>query len=78
MPTILRVGEYRFFFYSSDRNEPPHIHVESQNKSAKIWLDPVRLQISGGFNGSEINKIITIVNDNKNDLLEAWNEFFSD
>ena len=28
MPTILRVGPYRFFFYASDRAEPMHVHVE--------------------------------------------------
>lgn len=43
MPTILRVGPYRFFFYSGDGREPPHIHVERDSGVAKFWLDPVRL-----------------------------------
>ena len=46
MPTILRVGPYRFFFYAGDRDEPPHIHIESDENVAKFWLDPVRLQRS--------------------------------
>ncbi|HEX9646771.1 MAG TPA: DUF4160 domain-containing protein [Alphaproteobacteria bacterium] len=49
MPTILRVGPYRFFFYSGDSDEPAHIHVERDDNVAKFWLDPVRLQGSGGF-----------------------------
>jgi hypothetical protein len=49
MPTVLRNGPDRFFFYSGDRDEPPHIHVERDNDIAKFWLDPVRLQNSGGF-----------------------------
>ncbi|MDP3297850.1 MAG: DUF4160 domain-containing protein, partial [Thermodesulfovibrionia bacterium] len=48
MPTVLRVGPYRFFFYAGDRDEPQHIHVERDDKIAKFWLDPVRLQSSGG------------------------------
>lgn len=54
MPTILRVGPYRFFFYSGDGDEPPHIHVERNNNVAKFWLTPVRLQNSGGFSQSGI------------------------
>ena len=46
MPTVLRVGPYRFFFYASDRREPPHIHVERDDKVAKFWLQPVRLERS--------------------------------
>ena len=44
MPTVLRIGPYRFFFYSADGSEPPHIHVEKENKVAKYWLNPIRLQ----------------------------------
>ena len=40
MPTVLRRGPYRFFFYSSDRAEPPHVHVERDENLAKFWLDP--------------------------------------
>jgi hypothetical protein len=78
MPTVLRVGPYRFFFYASDRDEPPHIHVERDDNVAKFWLDPVRLQRSGGFSRVEINKIARIVTDHQTELLEAWNEYFGD
>lgn len=43
MPTVLRVGSFRFHFYSDERNEPPHIHVETADGECKFWLDPVRL-----------------------------------
>lgn len=49
MPTILRVGRSRFFFYSTDRIEPPHVHVEVGDGVAKFWLDPVRLAASRGM-----------------------------
>ena len=77
MPTVLRIGPYRLFFYSSDGDEPLHIHVERDNYIAKIWLDPIRLQKSGGFTRNEITEIIKIVEKNKNKLTKKWNEFFS-
>ena len=76
MPTVLRDGPYRFFFYASDRDEPPHTHVERDDNVAKFWLDPVRLQSSGGFPRVEISKIARIVTDHQPELLEAWNEYF--
>jgi hypothetical protein len=57
MPTILRTEGFRFFFYSSDRVEPSHVHVEKDEKTAKIWLDLVRLQNSLGYSSSEVNRI---------------------
>jgi hypothetical protein len=53
MPTVLRSGPYRFFFYSADGSEPPHVHVQREALIAKFWLKPVRLQDSGGFSRVE-------------------------
>ena len=49
MPTILRSGALRFFFYSLENAEPPHVHVESGDATAKYWLEPVELARSRGF-----------------------------
>jgi hypothetical protein len=76
MPTVLRKGPYRFFFYSGDYDEPPHVHVERDAYKAKLWLDPVRLHNSGGFNRGEINRIQRLVEENVGSLLRSWNEFF--
>ncbi len=57
MPTVLRVGPYRFFFYAGDRTEPPHVHVEHENATAKFWLEPVRLSGSRGFARHELNRV---------------------
>lgn len=43
MPTVLRIGPYRFFFYSQEGDEPPHIHIEDGDRTAKYWLTPVEL-----------------------------------
>ena len=77
MPTVLRLGPYRFFFYAGNADEPPHVHVERDKDKAKFWLDPVRLQTSGGFSRTEINRIQKLVEDNREDLLRSRNEFFN-
>ncbi len=76
MPTVLRVGPYRVFFYSADRGEPAHVHVERETKQAKFWLDPVRFHESRGFNRPEISRLKELVERNEIRLLEAWHEFF--
>ena len=76
MPTILRDGTYRFFFYSSDRGEPPHVHIERETRGAKFWLKPVRLQQSRGFGRPEINRLEKLVKEQQEHLLRAWDEFF--
>ena len=43
MPTVLRIGSFRFHFYSDERNEPPHIHVKTPDGECKFWLNPIRL-----------------------------------
>ncbi|HXU44057.1 MAG TPA: DUF4160 domain-containing protein [Thermoanaerobaculia bacterium] len=76
MPTIFRSGPYRFFFYSGDRNEPPHVHVESAEGKAKFWLSPVRLQISEGFGRVELYRLQRLAEDHKEAFSRSWNEFF--
>ena len=76
MPTVLRSGPYRFYFYSHGPNEPPHIHVDRDDMSAKFWLDPVQLAANLGFRARELRTIQSIVIANGTLFMEAWNEFF--
>jgi hypothetical protein len=77
MPTILRIGPYRFFFYSNEMGEPPHIHVQSERKLAKFWLQPVALASSTRFAAHELNALNRLVEEHRDRLLEKWNEYFS-
>jgi len=76
MPTILRVGPYRFFFYSNEFGEPPHIHIERDRSVAKFWLSPVSLAKSTRFSSIEIRKMQALVIEHRQTLLEAWDEYF--
>jgi Domain of unknown function (DUF4160) len=76
MPTVLRSGPYRFYFYSHEPNEPPHVHVDRDDLSAKFWLDPVGLARNFGFTAREVNALESIVQANRHNLLETWNGYF--
>jgi hypothetical protein len=76
MPTIARIGPYRFFFYSNEGVEPMYVHVQRERSLAKFWLDPVSLASSTGFPSHELNEIEAIVAENRERFAEAWNEFF--
>ncbi|MCK9372698.1 MAG: DUF4160 domain-containing protein [Sulfuricurvum sp.] len=78
MPTVLKIGPYRYFFYSGDRDEPVHIHIERDDKIAKIWLDPVRLDNSGGFNRKEISEMLKTVQEHHQEFVEAWHDYFDE
>jgi hypothetical protein len=77
MPTVLRVGRYRFLFFSNERGEPPHIHVKAAGDEAKFWLGPVQLAANYGFNGPELTEIEALVEQHQGVLTEAWHEHFS-
>ncbi|MBC8179700.1 DUF4160 domain-containing protein [candidate division KSB1 bacterium] len=75
MPTILRVGPYRFYFFSNEGKEPPHIHVKAGRDLAKFWLSPIDIASNHGFRAHELNKIEKIIVEHQIELLEAWNEY---
>ncbi|HEY3118910.1 MAG TPA: DUF4160 domain-containing protein [Chloroflexota bacterium] len=76
MPTIFRSGPYRLFFYASDWDEPPHVHVERDERKAKFWLDPVRLQFNKGFRPIELRQVERLVDERQVELMEGWHAYF--
>ena len=76
MPTVLRVGPYRFFFYSNEGSEPPHIHVQREQSLAKFWLDPVGFSSSYRFSARELRRVERIVAENSSLFRKAWDDYF--
>jgi hypothetical protein len=76
MPTVLRVGPYRVYFFAADQNEPPHVHVRHDRAMAKFWLDPIRLARSYRFKVCELRTIKAILQENELLLIRAWNNEF--
>jgi hypothetical protein len=76
MPTVLRVKAYRFFFFSLEGHEPPHIHIEAAERFAKFWLTPVALAKSRGFRSGELSEIQRLIEENRDLLEEKWHDHF--
>lgn len=72
----MRVGPYRFFFYSNEGIEPAHIHVESGGKECKFWLSPVALASNHGFSTRELHDIEDIIKAHAAIMIGAWNAHF--
>ena len=77
MPTVLVIKGYRFFFFSNDRDEPVHIHIEKAEKYAKFWIDPLFVAVNYGFSGKELRVIGEIIEKNEVRIRDKWNEHFS-
>ena len=76
MPTVLRIGAFRFYFYSHEPNEPPHIHIDRGEATIKIWLGSLEVAKSRGFRRHEIGGIVAMVKEHRMLFQEAWNEHF--
>ncbi len=75
-PPVLRVEQYRFFFFSNEGHEPPHVHAQDAEKLSKFWLDPVVVAASTGYSSPGLTRIRALVTQHRDMLLEAWHEFF--
>ena len=76
MPTVMRIGPFRLYFYSHEPNEPLHIHVDRGEATMKLWLAPVEIAKSRGFRAHEISGIVAMIEEHRARLLEAWDEYF--
>ena len=78
MPTVLRIGGFRFHFYSHEPGEPPHIHIECAGTECKIWLQEIAVARNRGFSARDLSRALTLVREHRNLLLEAWYGYFGD
>ena len=76
MPTVMRIGPFRLYFYSHEPNEPPHVHVDRGEATIKVWLSPVEVSRGRGFRAHEIGGIVAMVEEHREALLEAWHDYF--
>ncbi len=76
MPTVLRWNGYRFYFFSNEGAEPPHIHIDKAGSTAKVWLDPVALASNLGYSQRELNVLLRKVEEERDAFVEAWRAYF--
>ena len=75
MPTVPRVGAFRFHFYSDEGAEPAHIHVRTPDGEWKFWLNPISLASASGVKPHEAREIERLVFAHHSVLLSAYHEF---
>ena len=76
MPEVFREDGYRFFFFSLEGTEPRHVHIESAEKYAKFWLEPIALVESRRMNSGDLTKVRKIIEKRHNEIISKWNEHF--
>jgi hypothetical protein len=76
VPTVLRWNGYRFYFFSNEGNEPPHIHIDKGENTVKYWLEPVGLARNIGFSERELRVLEEKVRSEQNVFVEAWHGYF--
>jgi uncharacterized protein DUF4160 len=76
VPTLLRTDGFRFFFYSNEGHEPPHVHVEKGDGEAKVWLQPVAVVYSYRLNPAELRRVRELTLQHQVDFADQWNEHF--
>jgi len=67
-------GPYRVFFTSFDCTEPPHVHVEREDRTCKFWLEPLGLARNHGFDARELSRIRRLIGLHHAKIMEAWHE----
>lgn len=75
-PTVFREGGFRFFFFSREETRM-HVHVQSQNGEAKVWLEPkIEIAQRAGLSLHEVNEALRLVQEHQNDIRSAWQKHF--
>ncbi len=75
MPTVLRIGSFRFHFYSDEGTEPPHIHVRCPDRECKFWLEPVALARNRGVSPHNLREIERLVFEHRQILMDKYHEY---
>ncbi|WP_417911970.1 DUF4160 domain-containing protein [Candidatus Electronema sp. TJ] len=75
MPTVLRIGRFRFHFYSDEGNDPTHIHVRYAGTECKFWLVPVGLASNHGMLPHDVREIEYLVFENRDFLICKYHEY---
>lgn len=77
VPTIHREKGFAFYFYAEEGNEPPHVHADKGDGTAKFWLHPVRLAYAENLKVTELRDAEKIVKRHQAKFRGKWNEFFA-
>lgn len=77
MVTVHKAHGCRYVIFTND-HDPPHVHVFGPGAEAKVSLDPMILEWTAGFKKGDLRRILNEVQDQRELLLEKWNEIHGD
>ena len=76
-PTFFRIKNYRFYVNSREETRI-HIHVQTSDGEAKIWLEPnVELFANYGIREDHLKEIIEITKEKRNEFIQLWKSHFN-
>lgn len=75
MPTLFILFGYRFFFWSNE-HEPIHVHISKGGSEAKYNILDLELVENFGFKRNELRMIESLLEENREILIERWNDTF--
>ncbi|WP_297071521.1 DUF4160 domain-containing protein [uncultured Duncaniella sp.] len=77
MPTVFDLFGIRAFIIPGD-HEPIHVHIESEGGFAKIQVYPeVKIIKSDGIKTAKVKKILALVSNFSEEIVEVWNKYNS-
>jgi len=76
MPTVLTKDGFRFFFYSREGNEPPHIHIIGKGGEMKIWLSNLGIAKVYNLSPKEQRIVLEITATNVELFKKEWGNFY--
>lgn len=74
---------YKFFFWSNENNEPPHIHISKgapTENATKFWIKKDGIEMvhnNSQISANDLRKITRYILSNRADIIAAWFDYFS-
>jgi hypothetical protein len=75
-PTVFRDGPFRFFFFSREEARM-HIHVQSADGEAKVWIEPaIELARNYELSAQDLSRVLQLISDHEQEVRDAWHRHF--
>ena len=75
-PTVFRDGPFRFFFFSREESRL-HVHVQSADGEAKIWIEPeIELARNYELSDQDLSRVLQLVREHEQEIRHAWHQHF--
>ena len=74
MPTLLKSGGFKFFFYANE-HEPKHVHVMHADGFAKVELGNLKV-VQNYLKPKDLKMALRVIGENSIAFERIWDEWF--